>query len=46
MGMRASHEARDECKTLIIPIIILFEALTGLKNHYNVACKTDDHDIV
>jgi hypothetical protein len=27
MGVRASHEARDECKTLI-PIITLFEALT------------------
>jgi hypothetical protein len=45
MGMRASHEARDECKTLI-PIITLFGALTCLKSHYNVACKTDDHDIV
>jgi hypothetical protein len=45
MGVRASHEARDECKTLI-PIITLFEALTSLKNHYNVACKTDDRDIV
>lgn len=36
MEVRASHEARDECKTLI-PIITLFEALTSLKNHYNVA---------
>jgi hypothetical protein len=34
MGMGVSHKARDEHKTLI-PIPTLFEALTGLKNHYN-----------
>jgi hypothetical protein len=45
MGMRVSYKARDECKTLI-PIPTLFEAITGLKNHYNFACKTDDCDIV